>query len=43
VCINDSDCRKWCRVGFTADCSGQTCTSFTTPQFVDGIEYGVCL
>lgn len=44
VCTNDTDCFKWCRVGFSSDCSGTlgTCTGFTTPIYVGGIEYGVC-
>lgn len=44
ICIDPGDCYKWCRVGFSSDCTGTggTCTTFTTPQIKGGIEYGVC-
>lgn len=43
TCVTTGDCMKNCRVGFAGDCpSTKTCTKFTDPQIVDGIEYGVC-
>ncbi len=44
ICVNSGDCLKWCRVGFSSDCTGTggTCASFTTPPMRSGIEYGVC-
>jgi hypothetical protein len=35
-------CKKWCRVGVSADCGGQACTGFTTKAMVGSVEYGAC-
>lgn len=35
-------CRKWCRVGMSADCGGKACQGFGTKVMVGTVEYGVC-
>lgn len=35
-------CKKWCRVGQTADCGGATCGGFTPKVFAGGVEHGAC-
>jgi len=41
TCMPDGYCG--CRVGF-ADCpAASTCTSFSTPYIVNGVEYGTCV
>jgi hypothetical protein len=45
VCLTNNECAKWCRVGYTTDCSGgKKCVGFSAPNqiFVNTIEYGVC-
>ncbi len=45
VCLTSGECRKWCRVGTTADCAaGKACTGFAAPNqiFIGTTEYGVC-
>src|SRR5512139_3287479 len=39
----DSCCMSWCQVAAN-NCGSafETCTGFTTPVYVDGVEYGVC-
>jgi len=32
----------WCQVGLNNCSNGETCTSFNTPVYIDGVEYGVC-
>lgn len=39
---NNLRCKKWCRVGVSADCGGQTCTGFSTKVMVGSVEYGSC-
>jgi hypothetical protein len=40
----DSCCMQWCQVGGGgAGCGAlETCTSFNTPVYINGVEYGVC-
>ncbi len=38
----DACCMQWCEVAQQACPGGQTCTSFGTPVFVNGVEYGAC-
>jgi hypothetical protein len=38
----DACCMDWCQVGLNNCGGGETCTSFNTPVFIDGVEYGVC-
>jgi hypothetical protein len=43
VCLTSNECRKWCRIGFPADCAaGKACSPFGTPLIVGGTQYGVC-
>lgn len=37
-----NDCRKYCRVGMTADCPGTSCQTFTDHPKIGGYEYGIC-
>lgn len=38
----DACCMDWCQVGLNNCGGGETCTSFNTPVYIDGVEYGVC-
>lgn len=45
VCVTsgaNSTCRKWCRVGVSADCGGAACNGFSTKVMVGATEYGAC-
>jgi len=43
LCINGSDCLRWCRVNASGDCSGgQSCYPLVDPVVIDGVNYGVC-
>jgi hypothetical protein len=39
---NSGTCRKWCRVGVAADCSGGTCHVLTEPLLLGTVQYGFC-
>ena len=43
ICIDGSDCLRWCRQGFSGDCpGGQTCYGLNNPVVFNGVTYGVC-
>jgi hypothetical protein len=42
VCVDQSDCLKWCRVGNPNDCGTDACGGLLFAPTIDGVQYGVC-
>ncbi len=43
LCLSTNECRRWCRIGFSADCPlGKSCGPLTDHPKLSGVEYGVC-
>ncbi len=40
LCLTDNTCHKWCKVGNS--CPTGSCTAFSSPAVVNGVEYGFC-